>query len=121
MAHATRRTLACMGRVREPERNMPIESYQPFLTATTSTTTRDEMVKHLPPAIKQLLTLRNPGAFASPSVQALNSVLHATRSEAKKYGAENGWLVLSVRIVLTTAKYAVTKLSAFFCCRLALF
>ncbi|KLO12833.1 hypothetical protein SCHPADRAFT_904775 [Schizopora paradoxa] len=59
------------------------------------------MVAHLPPVIKQLLTLRNPGAFSSPPTRALNSVLHATRSEAKKHGAENGWLVLSTCTLLT--------------------
>ncbi|KAH8113378.1 hypothetical protein DFH11DRAFT_1689531 [Phellopilus nigrolimitatus] len=59
------------------------------------------MVKHLPPAIKQLLALRNPHPFASPTVGKLNSVLQRTRSEAQQHGAENGWLVLSTCTLLT--------------------
>jgi hypothetical protein len=56
------------------------------------------MVK-LPPAIKQLLTLRNPQPFASPSAQKLNSILASTLNDAKQRKAENGWLVLSVRTI----------------------
>ncbi|KAI5120511.1 hypothetical protein M0805_000096 [Coniferiporia weirii] len=59
------------------------------------------MVKHLPPAIKQLLAQRNPHAFASPPVHRLTSVLRHTRSEAQQHGAENGWLVLSTCTLLT--------------------
>ncbi|THH09047.1 hypothetical protein EW145_g2278 [Phellinidium pouzarii] len=59
------------------------------------------MVKHLPPAIKQLLAQRNPHAFASPPVHRLNSVLQRTRTEAQKYGVEDGWLVLSTCTLLT--------------------
>ena len=59
------------------------------------------MVK-LPPAIKQLLPLRNPHPFPNPSAQKLNSILSSTFSEARQRKAENGWLVLSVRIIAAT-------------------
>lgn len=53
------------------------------------------MVKHLPPAVKQLLTLRNPEAWPSPPVERLHRVFTSTLNEARQRNAENGWLVLS--------------------------
>jgi hypothetical protein len=58
------------------------------------------MVKHLPPAVKHLLTLRNPEAWPSPSIGKLHGVFNRTLNEAKQRNAENGWLVLSVRMPL---------------------
>lgn len=54
------------------------------------------MVKHLPPAVKQLLTLRNPNSFAGPPAGRLYGVLNETFTDAKQRQAETGWLVLSV-------------------------
>ncbi|KAG2146641.1 hypothetical protein DEU56DRAFT_147859 [Suillus clintonianus] len=59
------------------------------------------MVKHLPPAVKQLLTLRNPDAWPSPSLGRLHNVFNRTLNEAKQRNAENGWLVLSTCTLLT--------------------
>ncbi|KAG9317203.1 hypothetical protein JVU11DRAFT_1396 [Chiua virens] len=56
------------------------------------------MVKHLPPVVKHLLTLRNPEAWPSPPSQRLNRVFATTLNEAGQRGAENGWLVLSASI-----------------------
>jgi len=58
-------------------------------------------VKHLPPSIKHLLTLRNPGVYPSPPVQRLNAILSTTLNEASRYKAENGWLVLSTCTLLS--------------------
>jgi hypothetical protein len=58
------------------------------------------MVKHLPPAVKHLLTLRNPEVWPSPSLGKLHGVFNRTLNEAKQRNAENGWLVLSVRTPL---------------------
>jgi len=60
------------------------------------------MVKHLPPAVKHLLTLRNPEAWPSPSLEKLHNVFNRTLNEAKQRNAENGWLVLSTCTLLTT-------------------
>jgi hypothetical protein len=57
------------------------------------------MVKHLPPAIKQLLTLRNPHPLPPPASQTLDAVLQRTHNSAKAKNAETGWLVLSVSII----------------------
>ncbi|TDL29289.1 hypothetical protein BD410DRAFT_779652 [Rickenella mellea] len=74
------------------------------------------MVKHLPPAVKHLLTLRNPNSFPSPSVRALNEVLSATLKEAKQQSAVNGWLVLSTCTLLTAnTPAAVGDLYRFAC------
>ncbi|KAG1753854.1 uncharacterized protein EDB91DRAFT_1242821 [Suillus paluster] len=64
------------------------------------------MVKHLPPAVKQLLTLRNPEAWPSPSASKLHGVFTRTLNEAKQRNAENGWLVLSTCTLLTTNRPA---------------
>lgn len=61
-----------------------------------------DMVKHLPPVIKQLLTLRNPEAWPSPPIERLNNVFARTLNEAKQLNAETGWLVLSTCTLLTT-------------------
>lgn len=54
------------------------------------------MVIQLPPTIKQLLTLRNPDAFASPSMSRLNGLFKKTYADARLKGAGTGWLVLTV-------------------------
>ncbi|TFK56113.1 hypothetical protein OE88DRAFT_711901 [Heliocybe sulcata] len=59
------------------------------------------MVAHLPPAVKQLLTLRNPHPFPPPSPARLQSVLSRTFNDAKQRRAETGWLVLSTCTLLT--------------------
>lgn len=64
------------------------------------------VVKHLPPAIKQLLTLRNPQPLASPPLSALNSAFTRTFQDAKAKKAETGWLVLSTCSLLTTNRPA---------------
>jgi len=55
------------------------------------------MVK-LPPALKQLLSLRNPSLAPVP---ALNSVLRSTLSDAKKRNVEDAWLVLTTCTLVT--------------------
>ncbi|KAF8559003.1 hypothetical protein OG21DRAFT_1503459 [Imleria badia] len=60
------------------------------------------MVKHLPPVVKQLLTLRNPEAWPNPPVERLHRVFTSTLNEARQRNAENGWLVLSTCTLLTT-------------------
>ncbi|KAH7887914.1 hypothetical protein F5I97DRAFT_922286 [Phlebopus sp. FC_14] len=60
------------------------------------------MVPHLPPVVKQLLTLRNPNAWPSPPLDRLHGVFASTLNEAKRRNAENGWLVLSTCTLLTT-------------------
>ncbi|KIK81875.1 hypothetical protein PAXRUDRAFT_832567 [Paxillus rubicundulus Ve08.2h10] len=58
-------------------------------------------VKHLPPVVKQLLTLRNPDVWPSPPLERLHRVFTSTLNEAKERNAENGWLVLSTCTLLT--------------------
>ncbi|KAI0003013.1 hypothetical protein BJV74DRAFT_814863 [Russula compacta] len=60
------------------------------------------MVGYLPPTIKQLLTLRNPGAFAGPSMSRLNGLFKKTYADARLKGAGTGWLVLTTCTLLTT-------------------
>ncbi|KAF5370117.1 hypothetical protein D9758_001228 [Tetrapyrgos nigripes] len=59
------------------------------------------MVKHLPPAVKQLLTLRNPYPLPSPPKSTLQQVLSKTFQDAKQKKAETGWLVLAACTLLT--------------------
>ncbi|KAG1715931.1 hypothetical protein ID866_1220 [Astraeus odoratus] len=66
-----------------------------------------DMVKQLPPVIKHLLTLRNPEAWPSPPIERLNGVLTRTLNEAKQRNAENGWLVLSTILSLTSLREAL--------------
>ena len=54
------------------------------------------MVKHLPPAVKQLLALRNPNPRVAPPFARLDAVLRSTREDARAKNAENGWLTLAV-------------------------
>ncbi|KAF7352919.1 hypothetical protein MVEN_01259200 [Mycena venus] len=60
------------------------------------------MVKHLPPAIKHLLTLRNPNTLPGPPVPKLHAVLTSSYRSAKDRNAETAWLVLTA-CTLTTA------------------
>lgn len=55
------------------------------------------MVKHLPPVIKHLLSLRCPNAHPSPPLPKLYGILSSTLTDAKQRKAETGWLVLAVR------------------------
>jgi len=55
------------------------------------------MGKHLPPAIKHLLSLRHPNARPSPPLSMLHRILGSTLADAKQRKAETGWLVLAVR------------------------
>ncbi|EJF62973.1 hypothetical protein DICSQDRAFT_83777 [Dichomitus squalens LYAD-421 SS1] len=59
------------------------------------------MVKHLPPTVKQLLTLRNPQPRAAPQSSRLNAVLTTTYQDAKAKKAEKGWLTLATCTLLT--------------------
>ncbi|KAI0269223.1 hypothetical protein BC834DRAFT_820386 [Gloeopeniophorella convolvens] len=59
------------------------------------------MVKHLPPAVKQLLTLRNPDAYVGPSLSRLNHLFKTTYADARLKGATTGWLVLTTCTLLT--------------------
>ena len=54
------------------------------------------MVRHIPPTIKQLLTLRNPDAFVGPSISWLDHLFDKTYTNARVKGAGTGWLVLTV-------------------------
>ncbi|KZT72593.1 hypothetical protein DAEQUDRAFT_809035 [Daedalea quercina L-15889] len=59
------------------------------------------MVAHLPPAVKQLLALRNPHSFPGPPVSRLNDVLTRTFRDAQQKKAEKGWLTLATCTLLT--------------------
>lgn len=54
------------------------------------------MVRHLPSAVKHLLTLRNPNVLPGPPAGKLNAILSSTFRDAKVKKAETGWLVLTV-------------------------
>ncbi|KAJ7742438.1 hypothetical protein DFH07DRAFT_40917 [Mycena maculata] len=60
------------------------------------------MVKHLPPAVKHLLTLRNPATLPAPPVTKLHAILTSSYRSAKDRNAETAWLVLTA-CTLTTA------------------
>ena len=51
----------------------------------------------LSPAIKHLLTLKNPNVPPAPSLSKLYGVLKSTYSDAKQKQATRGWLTLTVR------------------------
>lgn len=53
------------------------------------------VVKHLPPTVKQLLTLRHPQLPPAPPVSKLSAVLRSTYDDARTKRAENGWLTLA--------------------------
>jgi hypothetical protein len=55
------------------------------------------MVKHLPPSIKHLLTLKNPQSLPSPPAKKLREIFLRTSRDAKQKKAETGWLVLTVQ------------------------
>lgn len=55
-------------------------------------------VKHLPPVIKQLLTLRSPQLPSPPLPSKLSAILSSTFKDAQRRKAENGWLTLTVRM-----------------------
>jgi len=59
------------------------------------------MVRHIPPTIKQLLTLRNPDAFVGPSISWLDHLFDSTYTNARMKGAGTGWLVLTTCTLLT--------------------
>ncbi|XP_006460168.1 hypothetical protein AGABI2DRAFT_135421 [Agaricus bisporus var. bisporus H97] len=59
------------------------------------------MVKHLPPAVKHLLSLRNPQSYPSPPLQKLNDAFTKTFRDAQLKKAETGWLVLTTCTLLT--------------------
>lgn len=63
--------------------------------------TSNMSVKHLPPVVKQLLTLRNPGLPTPPPVGSLNSVFKSTLDDAKLKRAEKGWITLTVSFALS--------------------
>ncbi|KAJ7179298.1 hypothetical protein C8R46DRAFT_1073293 [Mycena filopes] len=60
------------------------------------------MVKHLSPALKHLLTLRNPTPLPAPPISKLHAVLTSTYRSARDRKAETAWLVLTA-CTLTTA------------------
>jgi len=77
------------------------------------------MVKHIPPTIKQLLTLRNLSAFVGPSSSWLDHLFDKTYTNARMKGAGTGWLVLTVHvydfqytIIFLTADQTCTLLTA---------
>ncbi|KAJ7068106.1 hypothetical protein C8F01DRAFT_590717 [Mycena amicta] len=59
------------------------------------------MVKHLSPAIKHLLTLRNPNTLPPPSASRLQAVLTSSYRSALDRNATTAWLVLAA-CTLTT-------------------
>ncbi|KAJ7283818.1 hypothetical protein C8J57DRAFT_1293686 [Mycena rebaudengoi] len=59
------------------------------------------MVKHLPPAIKHLMTLRNPGTLAPPPTPKLHAILTNSYRSAQDRKAQTAWLVLTA-CTLTT-------------------
>ncbi|OBZ76428.1 Dol-P-Man:Man(5)GlcNAc(2)-PP-Dol alpha-1,3-mannosyltransferase [Grifola frondosa] len=59
------------------------------------------MVKHLPPAVKQLLNLRNPRSRPSPPLAKLNAIFSSTYNDAKEKRVEKGWLTLTTCTLLT--------------------
>ncbi|GJE84662.1 hypothetical protein PsYK624_007380 [Phanerochaete sordida] len=59
------------------------------------------VVKHLPPTVKHLLTLRNPNLPAAPPISKLSAVLRSTFDDARTKKAETGWLTLTTCALLT--------------------
>ncbi|KAG6837937.1 hypothetical protein H0H93_008331 [Arthromyces matolae] len=64
------------------------------------------MVKHLSPALKHLLSLRNPKVLPSPRAAILNSLFTRTLQDAKLRNAETGWLVLTTCTLLSANRPA---------------
>ncbi|KAF8485002.1 hypothetical protein DFH94DRAFT_717607 [Russula ochroleuca] len=65
------------------------------------------------PAIKQLLTLRNPDAFSSPSASRLTCLFRKTSADARLKGAGTAWLVLTTCTLLTANTSSVGHLYRF--------
>lgn len=65
------------------------------------------VVKHLPPAVKHLLTLRSPGLPRAPPFAKLHPVLKSTFEDAQHKKATTGWLTLAVSVptVFSHTKY----------------
>ncbi|KAF8505533.1 hypothetical protein F5888DRAFT_1649837, partial [Russula emetica] len=59
------------------------------------------MVRHIPPTIKKLLTLRSPDAFVGPPMFRLNCLFKKTYADACLKGAGTAWLVLTTCTLLT--------------------
>ncbi|TFK76088.1 hypothetical protein BDN72DRAFT_831535 [Pluteus cervinus] len=59
------------------------------------------MVAHLPPAVKHLVTLRNPHTLPGPALPKLRNVFASTFREAQDKKARTGWLVLTTCALLT--------------------
>lgn len=59
------------------------------------------VVKHLPSAVKQLLTLRNPSLPRAPPFTQLYPVLKSTFEDAQTKKATTGWLTLTTCTLLT--------------------
>ncbi|KAF8520105.1 hypothetical protein JB92DRAFT_2828247 [Gautieria morchelliformis] len=55
----------------------------------------------LPLPVKHLLTLRNPQANRSPSIERLHGVFAPTLQEATRHKAQDGWLVLATSTLLS--------------------
>ena len=66
------------------------------------------MVRHLPPRIKQALTLQRLNAYLGPSVTRLNHLFQKTYTDATLKGAETGWLILTVRIANAISMLAMS-------------
>jgi len=58
-------------------------------------------VKHLPPVVKQLMSLRSPQLPPPPPLSKLSAVLISTFSDAQRKKAEKGWLTLTTCTLLT--------------------
>ncbi|EJT97613.1 hypothetical protein DACRYDRAFT_24991 [Dacryopinax primogenitus] len=58
-------------------------------------------ITKLPPALKHMLTLRNPNSTPCPNIDVLQGVLARTRDVARQKGAEQGWLAVSTATMLT--------------------
>ncbi|KIY49549.1 hypothetical protein FISHEDRAFT_65489 [Fistulina hepatica ATCC 64428] len=59
------------------------------------------MVRHLPPAVKQLLTLRNLESLPSPPLDVLHGAFERTFRAAKQRRVETGWLTLMTSSLVT--------------------
>ena len=67
-------------------------------------------VRHLPPSIKQLLTLRNPNLPPQTPLNKLGAVFRSTFDDAQRKNALNGWLTLTASPDLGALKPAHTRL-----------
>lgn len=77
-----------------------MDSLSPFTTPSLDVDANNtDMVRHLPPTVKQLLTLRTPQPRSPPPYSKLHSVLVSTLQDAKLKKAERGWLTLAVSAV----------------------